>query len=128
MLSGGAGNDNLTGAGGNDILNGGDGNDTLYGGAGDDTLSGGAGDDNLYGQGGNDTLIGGGGANYLGWSSSAYVTAGNTIIDTTGDTGDTILLGSGLTPAIFGLSLAVTISSSGNRIIQLGNDQELEYR
>jgi Ca2+-binding RTX toxin-like protein len=51
LMSGGAGNDNLTGGAGNDLLNGGAGNDLLNGGAGNDFLNGGAGYDIVSGYG-----------------------------------------------------------------------------
>jgi Ca2+-binding RTX toxin-like protein len=70
LLSGGAGDDDLTaghlgnsvlsGDGGDDTLQGGGGKDLLLGGAGNDDLDGGAGYDLLYGGFGNDTLDGGG--------------------------------------------------------------------
>ncbi|PYD22726.1 calcium-binding protein [Pseudomonas savastanoi pv. glycinea] len=61
-LSGRAGDDVLDGGDGRDTLNGEDGNDTLLGGAGNDMLSGGNGDDVMDGGSGNDTLSGGGGS------------------------------------------------------------------
>ncbi|WP_272940356.1 calcium-binding protein, partial [Pseudomonas coronafaciens] len=61
-LSGRAGDDVLDGGDGRDTLNGEDGNDTLLGGAGNDMLSGGNDDDVMDGGSGNDTLSGGGGS------------------------------------------------------------------
>ncbi|XWK90592.1 MAG: hypothetical protein U7127_11235 [Phormidium sp.] len=45
LMSGGAGNDNITGAPGSDTLAGGSGDDTLAGGAGNDSIDGGTGND-----------------------------------------------------------------------------------
>jgi len=72
VLSGGAGNDELTGYAGNDTLDGGDGNDKLDGGADDDKVLGGAGDDVVDGDGyqdpGTDVIDGGAGYDYFeGW-------------------------------------------------------------
>jgi hypothetical protein len=51
VISGGAGNDELTGYAGNDTLDGGDGNDTMDGGEGNDQVLGGNGDDVVDGDG-----------------------------------------------------------------------------
>jgi len=72
VLSGGAGNDELTGYAGNDTLDGGDGNDKLDGGLGNDTVLGGNGDDAVDGDGyedpGSDVIDGGAGYDYFeGW-------------------------------------------------------------
>ena len=72
VLSGGAGNDELTGYAGNDTLDGGDGNDKLDGGLGNDTVLGGNGDDAVDGDGyadpGADVIDGGAGYDYFeGW-------------------------------------------------------------
>ena len=72
VLSGGAGNDELTGYAGNDTLDGGDGNDKLDGGEGNDKVLGGNGDDAVDGDGyedpGSDVIDGGAGYDYFeGW-------------------------------------------------------------
>jgi Ca2+-binding RTX toxin-like protein len=65
VLSGGAGDDELTATMGDDIIQGGAGDDALIGLEGDDVLYGGAGDDNLYGDEGDDILDGGAGNDIL---------------------------------------------------------------
>jgi RTX calcium-binding nonapeptide repeat (4 copies) len=72
VISGGAGNDELTGYAGNDTLDGGDGNDTMDGGEGNDQVLGGNGDDVVDGDGykdpGSDVIDGGAGYDYFeGW-------------------------------------------------------------
>jgi hemolysin type calcium-binding protein len=100
VLSGGAGNDELTGYAGNDTLDGGDGNDKLDGGKGTDMLDGGAGDDRLEGRGGTDTLNGGDGNDKIKGGKGADTIdagAGDDKIDARGDgkTADDVTCGEG---------------------------------
>jgi Ca2+-binding RTX toxin-like protein len=81
-------NNRLTGTGLDDTLAGGTGNDTLNGADGKDSLSGGAGDDRLDGGVGDDTMVGDAG-------KDTYVidTAGDKIVETGKDVGDTVETG-----------------------------------
>lgn len=65
LVSGDAGNDNLTGGNEGNVLLGGAGNDELYGLGGDDELDGGGGDDLMHGGKGDDLLLGGQGKDHL---------------------------------------------------------------
>jgi hypothetical protein len=74
IISGTAGDDNLTGTAGDDTIdaldgadtvNAGAGNDTIFGGSGNDSLQGGLGNDVIHGGDGNDSIDGGGGADTL---------------------------------------------------------------
>ncbi len=83
VLNGGWGGDWLVGGSGNDILNGGRDDDTLFGDDGDDILSGGSGNDNVHGGAGNDTYL---------------FNRGDGQDRITGDAGDIIRFGLGITP------------------------------
>ncbi len=101
--------DTLNGGGGSDTVVASDGNDRLFGGGGDDSLDGSFGNDSINGQGGNDTLLAGTGGDWLNGGggndfldsraiNNVFISVDNLQIDPEGD--------SGLTPAIFTLSLS----------------------
>lgn len=110
-ISGGGGSDTLDGGGGNDTLNGDAGTDTLYGGVGSDTINGGSEADLIYGgvncegallgsADSGDTLNGGTGADAVyGGNNNAAPAVGNctdlgdSITDTSVDSGDSIFGG-----------------------------------
>ena len=85
VATGGQGYDIFRTGAGDDVLSGGGGNDTLAGGGGDDLIDGGAGNDTIHGGPGANSLAGGAGDDlYL------FVTAGDTIVELTGEGVDEI--------------------------------------
>ena len=98
----GVGSQTFDGGPGNDVIFGDRGNDTLNGGEGDDSLYGGIGDDQLRGGSGNDLLSGGFGADSIdGEAGDDFVRGDATldhIVDSGGDTDDTLSYATGVTP------------------------------
>jgi Ca2+-binding RTX toxin-like protein len=95
LLSGGAGNDNLSGRnGGPNTIDGHEGNDYLFGGDQADQLAGGSGNDNLYAGTGDDILLGDEGSDWL------EAGDGNDVLDG-GMGNDTLLGGAGSDTFVF---------------------------
>ncbi len=92
-FNGGPGNDVIFGDRGNDTLNGGEGDDSLYGGIGDDELHGGPGDDLLSGGFGADSIDGESGNDFVRGDATL-----DHIVDSGGDSGDTLSYATGVTP------------------------------
>lgn len=92
-FNGGPGNDIIFGDRGNDRLNGGEGEDSLYGGIGDDELTGGPGDDLLSGGFGADSIDGESGNDFVRGDATL-----DHIVDSGGDSGDTLSYATGVTP------------------------------
>ncbi len=92
-FNGGPGNDVIFGDRGNDRLNGGEGEDSLYGGIGDDELKGGPGNDLLSGGFGADSIDGESGDDFVRGDATL-----DHIVDSGGDSGDTLSYATGITP------------------------------